>query len=281
MRSWSSAAALLTILPAALAAVTGCVQPPARVTLDPDEQVRQLSWIRSDAQAMASAARVMSQDLGLPPVDATLHLFEDEAAFEAALLARGAPAATARDTARTMTAVGRPREILANRRRLNRLRWDARTFVMAHELAHVLQYDLTGGVRGTADQWIREGFAEWVAMRVVSRLGGPTFGRLTAVRLRAVGRGASSLPSLTTLVTFTDWTRAADAPGDPPVYELATLAVMDLVETHGLPAVLDYFRTSASRRPSANFERAFGTSRAAFDAHTAARLGVRRESPPS
>lgn len=258
-----------------LAAITGCARPPARVTLDPDEQVRQLSWIRSDAQALASAARVMSQDLGLPPVNATLHLFEDEMTFEAALLARGAPAVTARDTVRAMTAVGRPGEILANRRRLNRLRWDARTFVMAHELAHVLQYDLTGGVRGTADQWVREGFAEWVAMRVVSRLGGPTFGRLTAVRVRAVGRGASRLPSLTTLVTFAEWTRAADAPGDPPVYELATLAVIDLVETHGLPALLDYFRASASRRPSANFERAFGTSRAAFDARTAARLGLR------
>jgi hypothetical protein len=95
------------------------------------------------------------------------------------------------------------------------------------------------------------------------------------VRVRAVGRGASRLPSLTTLVTFAEWTRAADAPGDPPVYELATLAVIDLVETHGLPALLDYFRASASRRPSANFERAFGTSRAAFDARTAARLGLR------
>jgi hypothetical protein len=269
--AWAPLVVVLPLLTGACAA-----RSPRPVPLDPDEAVRHLSWVRNDAQALASVALVMTRDLRLPPVQATLHLFAGAAAFEAALVARGAPAPLARVTAQTMTAVGRPGEILANEHRLNRLRWDARTFVLAHEMGHVLQYDLAGGVRGSADQWIREGFAEWVAMAVVSRLGGAPFGRLAAGRARAIGRARVPLPPLTTLVTFADWTQAAEAPGSPPVYELATLAVLDLIETHGLAAVLEYFRASARSGGDANFERAFGTTRAAFDAQLARRYALRR-----
>jgi len=266
------------LLAVALATLAGCAaRTAAPVPLDTRLAAPRLSWIRSDAQALASAARVMTHDLRCPPVQATLHLFRDEAAFEAGLIARGAPPALAREAARTMTAVSSHRVVLANERRLNRLPWASRTFVLAHELGHVLQYELADGVRGRSEQWLREGFAEWIAMRVVSRLGGLPFTRLAAARARTVAGWPGPMPPLVSLGSFTDWARATDGPRSPPLTELVTLAVIDLIETYGLDALLQYFRASAAPSDAeSDFRDAFGVTRAAFDARMATRYGAGR-----
>jgi hypothetical protein len=57
---------------------------------------------------------------------------------------------------------------LLNELRLSNLEWGDRVALLAHEMAHSFQYELGGGRRGTSDQWLREGFADWVAIGVLS-----------------------------------------------------------------------------------------------------------------
>src|SRR5262249_62084198 len=62
---------------------------------------------------------------------------------------------------------------------------------LAHELTHVVQYQLAGGRRGRSEQWLREGMADWVACQVLERLGVSSFRDERAQVVRAV---AGKLP---------------------------------------------------------------------------------------
>mgnify|MGYP003399901864 CR=1 FL=1 len=65
-----------------------------------------------------------------------------------------------------------PHEQLGNGDAMSSLSWASRVGTLAHELVHILQYDIAGGRRGTSEQWLREGFAEWVSLDVLQRIGG-------------------------------------------------------------------------------------------------------------
>ena len=41
----------------------------------------------------------------------------------------------------------------------------------SHEVAHAAQYEWAGGHRGTSDQWLREGYADWVQAHVLDSMG--------------------------------------------------------------------------------------------------------------
>jgi len=222
--------------------------------------VARVEWIGGWDSAMATAIATMERELGLPRFEVSLHLFPGREAFEAALVRSGYRSDFARDTARTMTAIGGSRAVLVNEGNLVAAPWERRLGLLVHELAHSLQYELGGGQRGTSDQWLREGFAEWVSVCVLQGLEATS---LDQTRQRALGRlrgrQRAGLPPLEQMLTFPQWVALGQGPHAGVVYDLAFAAVDFLIRRHGFTRVVRYFELfTGSADRVANFRAAFG-----------------------
>ncbi|HSL19980.1 MAG TPA: hypothetical protein VK886_00495 [Vicinamibacterales bacterium] len=258
------------ILPVCLLLTTAaCLGTGTRVVSLPDPSVRPVANIRTISDypvAAASIVEVLERDFGFRRFPVAFYFCPDRQAFEEMLLDSGYDAAFARQTARTMDAVGGYRRVLLNESALERQDWPGRVASLAHEVGHSLQYEWGGGQRRTSDQWLREGFAEWLAMRVMDRLGGVTYGQVRrqyADALRRTRRARS--PRLDEMVTFREWVELASRQDIAP-YAQAFLSVDFLIERHGLPAVVDYFeRFARDQDRESNFRAAFGENLAAFE----------------
>lgn len=219
------------------------------------------------ASALDAVLSVTEHQLGLPRLRGSLCLYPDHTSLEAGLLGEGYDALYARQMADTLDGVGGPGAVLANEEALLRLSWPARTSFLAHELAHVAEYELAGGRRGNLDQWLREGLAEWVASQVMDALG---FGSHEDRRRAAVlhVRGASRswrLPTFDKLLTARAWRELPDTQARTVMYDEAFLAADLLIGKHGLAAALDYFRlVGGSDDHLANFSQTFGEERSSF-----------------
>jgi hypothetical protein len=233
-------------------------------------------WISTYEEAAASIGSVMSGQLGLPSLQASLYFYPDGETFRGALEAEGYTPEFARQTAETLTAVSGFKRVLINDRSMEEVGWLFRTALLAHELTHTLQYDFAGGKRGTSDQWLREGFAEWVEVEVLVRLGFTT--RTDARRVlrnRIRDAGVNRWPPLSAMVTFPQWVDLAQRFGQEALYGYAMLAAEYLVERHGLPAAIGYFELfAASDDRVANFRQAFGQDLSDFEMAFNARLAA-------
>jgi len=231
--------------------------------------VRSGASITDYPRALASIVAVMDGDLDLPPVEAALHFYPDRDAFRAALEAEGYGAAFAEDAAANLSGIAGFRRVLLNDAALRWIEWPYRVSFLAHELTHTLQYELSNGRRGTSDQWLREGFGDWVRIAVIDALDLTPRDEARRVALGRVRDGARRRPSpaLSELVTFEDWVAAIQTFGEDPTYAQALLAVELLIDRHGLGAVLDYFRRFAeSDDRLANFRATFGEPIPDFEA---------------
>lgn len=238
--------------------------------------VARAAWVASWPQALSTVLDVFTRRLGLPAPEVRLVFLPDDRAFESMLREIGYPADLARDTTATMTAIGGHRNVLVNEGRLRDDEWPARVALLAHELTHVLQYELGGGTRGASDQWLREGFADWVELAVLVELGAVDAVSARAEHLRRLRPARPRLPALASLDTFPAWV-AANRRADVDLYSQAQMAVDLLVERHGVARVLEYFRRFADRQERlANFEATFGESLVSFDQAFSAHLGGRR-----
>ena len=226
--------------------------------------VARAEWVASWPQALASVLDVFVTRLALPRLEVRLVFLPDDATFEALLREIGYEPDLARSTTATMTAIGGHRTVLLNESRMADDGWPARVGLIAHELTHVLQYELGGGVRGSSDQWLREGFADWVELQVLAAMGVVDVGPVRAELLRRA-RGVD-VPPLGRLATFPDWVAANQQSTRADLYGAAQLAVDLLIERHGVDAVLGYFRRFASsQQREAHFRAAFSQTLAAFD----------------
>ena len=267
-----SVARALGKLAVAAAVVSACAaSSEPRLVSVPHPDLRpasRLDQIADYRTAAATVASIAERELGFSSFPITFRFYPNTEAFERVLLEVGYDAALARSTANTMVAVGGHRGVLLNDARLVVLPWGERVALLAHELGHTLQYELGGGRRGTSDQWLREGFAEWLSISVLARLERSV--SLTAIRrarqseLRAAGR--SKLPRLSELVTFPQWVNAGKS-HSATMYPMAFLAADFLLERHGIPAVLGYFkRFATSEDRTGNFRAAFGEEIENFEA---------------
>jgi len=251
---------------------------------------RDVGRISTYPEALATTLDIMQRDLGLPTVQVRLVFLPDTRRLRDLLVRIGYPPELAREAAREMAAIGGHRIVLINQARLESQGWPARLALLAHELGHVLQYELAGGKRGTSAQWLREGLSDWLGLRVMETLGaerGKAWSQALA-KVRSPGRaqvmtlgGPGSppewvervpsrvrLPSLSALGSFPDWVRQLRGEAGGALYEYAFVAVSTLVEERGLPAVLHYFTLFAEREdPAANFLEAFGQTEAQFEDH--------------
>lgn len=270
---------LAIALTAALASACATSDEPRLVSV-PQAGVRpamRIDQVDDYRTAAATISWIFDRDLGFPSFPATFRFYPHRDGFEKALLAVGYDAELARATARTMTAVGGHRGVLLNEGRFGLLPWPERVAMLAHELGHCLQYELGGGRRGASDQWLREGFADWLSFRVLERLDGIAMSEVRRERqreLRAAGRPKT--PRFADLVTFPEWVRAGERHGQV-MYAFAFLAADFLIERHGVPAVVDYFKRFATAEDRVgNFRAAFGEDIGAFETALTARLWQRR-----
>ena len=58
-------------------------------------------------------------------------------------------------------AVGKHKRLLLNESRLEKYPWPEWMKVLAHELAHTVEFALVDGGPALWDHWLSEGFAEW------------------------------------------------------------------------------------------------------------------------
>jgi len=231
-----------------------------------------ISRTSGDAEILAAIVSVMVRNLGLPAANGTVTFYPNGTALESALIAeyekdfgqlerllgskeKGRFQATqtdsialaARQRATSAVAVGMYKRVLVNDLTFVRYPWSERVRVLAHEL---------------------EGFAEWVAYKVLDALDIESFakGREQAIDVAAKARQYQTFPSLTQLVTGAEWLTWARALGREATYGQALMAVDFLIEQKGLPAVVEYFRlfTKLNDRER-NFVTAFGEPVAAFE----------------
>jgi hypothetical protein len=215
---------------------------------------------------LASVLDGLEQELALPRLDVSLVLFPSRRAFEQGLLEIGYTAALAR-SASAFNAIGGARAVLINAAAADGLSRAERTRLIAHEVTHTLQYQLGGGTRGMSAQWLREGFAEWVACRVTSRLGLASFASLRGDVVDQLATARIGLPHapFDRLATFPQWVEAQHR-YEAPLYVQAFIAVELLLEMRGVPAVLRYFEQFRNTQdPERPFVDAFGLEPAVFE----------------
>ena len=222
--------------------------------------------IRDYGVAAATIASVLERDFSIEPFLVAFHFCRDARALEAALLETGYPSALARDTARRMHGVGGYRRVFINESAFAARPWPERVASMAHEIVHSLQYEWGGAQRGASDQWLREGFAEWLSLRVMDRLGDTPFERARRQYVSALRRTRQSrAPRLDEMATFPQWVALAERRDIAP-YPQAFLSVDFLVQRHGFAAAVDYFKRFARVQDRAgNFRAAFGEDLEAFE----------------
>jgi hypothetical protein len=166
------------------------------------------------------------------------------------------------------------RQLLVNGEILESQRWLDRIRFLAHEITHIVHYELANKTHA-GDRWLKEGFADWVAFRVLESLGLDTFSRRRNQQIARVKRAKERqpLPALAEMVITRDWETLSSRHGGAMTYGQAFLATDFLIERRGLFSVIDYFRLfTRSNDRLRNFQAAFGKDLAAFEREFTAHL---------
>jgi hypothetical protein len=240
---------------------------------------------------LSAISTAMVRDLKFPPIQGIVTFYSNYQTFEHGLAAefeanarrreertgRRQPEAVrqkniaflARQRAVTAAAVATNGNVLVHEIAFRRYPWSERVRVLAHEMTHVLQRNLAERRPASWENWMIEGFADWVAYKVLDILNIESFAKSRQRVLDSViaGSARQTLPSLTQLHTQADiltWTRTL---GRYAAYGQGMVAIDLLVEEKGLAAVLDYFRKFAKlNNRQRNFSEAFGETLEKFDA---------------
>ncbi|MFQ5520962.1 MAG: hypothetical protein ACE5FK_06165 [Candidatus Methylomirabilia bacterium] len=229
--------------------------------------------------AVRSIAAVIVAELGLPlPRRFTLFVYPTREAYERGLTRDGHMLrGRAAEVAQYSVGLGQHRRLFVNDGALRDAPQSATVRILAHELTHLAQYELSSGRRGSSEQWLREGMADWVTSRVLER-----FGAGTSVyrRQRALRTVAPVLPTLehdqldlVDLGRPLGWETRHLRDGGQLTYGLALLLTEDLIRRRGFESLVDYFRAFAeSDDRFGHFHSAFGLSLDDFEAHALNRL---------
>ena len=221
------------------------------------------------ASLLQRIAEILVLELHLPlPAQIAARVYDGRARFEQGLIADAAvPVARAAELSRFAAGVAFRGAVLLRAPVLQGEPSGDWPRLIAHELTHLAQIELAGRDGGPA-QWLTECMAEWVAYRVVDRLGlgsledQEPLGRAAAIEY--VRRtGDLDLDRLTTRGGF----RATHQQvGTRLTYRLVLYLAATLVTRHGFGSLLDYFSAfRVSDDAVANFSVSFGTSVEGFE----------------
>lgn len=229
--------------------------------------------------AVRVVAAIMVAEMGLPlPSRFTVFVYPSRTAYAEGLATSGRmPARRAEEIAAYSVGLGQHRRLFINDEALRGTCRRAWLAVVTHELTHSAQYELSGGRRGRSEQWLREGMADWVAARVLDRLGDTTF---RAERSRVIGDIARMRPALgdesldlVDLGQPRGWETRHLRAGDRRTYRLAFLVTDELIRRSGWARLVEYFRAFVdSDDRFDNFRQAFGLSLDEFERDALGRL---------
>jgi hypothetical protein len=196
-----------------------------------------------DTVLLDVVASVITHELGLPlPARVPAYAYADASALADGLVRHGIAGERASQAARLGAAVATRAGIFLRSDLLPHMSTSERLRLFAHELAHIAQGELAGG---RAPMWIREGHADWVAFRVIARLGGRPYAHLReGRRLLLLGSRTppAELPALDELETGEAWVQAVQRHGAAAIYGQAFLAVDWLIERYTERLILSFFR---------------------------------------
>lgn len=290
--SWSDLSARIKVLTlmsiCCLAAGCSTAYRAIPVPAPADRVPHSDAWHNEDYERLLAAiSTVMVRELNLPRIQGVVLFYSNYRTYEVGLAEetrtgswrveeRGRRegdaesseqiAAWARQRAFATAGVAINDKVLIREISLRRYSVSRRMHVLAHEVAHLLQHALAGGSRVRWEAWLVEGFAEWVAYKVLDYLKIEAFASSRDNVKRNLAAGSQGEPpALARLRTQSDIIVWAQKTGGS-VYDLGMMAADFLIEEKGLPAVLDYFRKlNAVNDREQSFSLAFGETLADFD----------------
>jgi len=259
--------------------LSGClsrqVVPIAYVTGSPTPaRAARSSDYGDTAKAIAFA---LGEELKLSSFETVLYVYPSLNDFKSGFVEelQGKPEQAAASSGSVALANCKHKKILVNGYWFRRVAWRSQVKTLAHEMTHVTQFAMGQWKCREAHAWITEGFANWMAGRVLERLSVDTFASWREEFLREMNehRTFRALPSLRQLSNYADWEYMARSLGYGATYGQAFFAVDYLIQRCNLDAVVKYlssFENSADRE--ANFKAAFGFEFSAFEAEFAAHV---------
>src|SRR5690242_15086741 len=247
-------------------AVAGCsLHEPARVIpIKNAPEFRPLGphQVKTLPEAIAAIVTVCTKDLEMPPVEPLyVHLYKD---IDSYTYYTGKFFTTQENKPRLTLALPHENQLHISLATARGQVWGALLRVLAHEYGHNIEYVLSAGA--TVPRWISEGFAEWVAAKVLDKLGWETYASSLGRAERELSRYEYHPPLLSDLEADGGWSAVSSQPkGRVGTYDLAFFAVDRLIGNKGAQAAMDYFE-------SRDFAGAFGRTQDAFERSIAAEL---------
>ena len=250
------------------------------------------------AQTLNAIASVMSRDFKFPVVDVSVTVYPSKASYESGVVAEASldrerlqrqlgsgaklPSEAefvdaARRSAVSSHAVAYYRKVLVDDSRATKSLWQEWVRLLAHEITHSAQRELVNGRLSSSDQWIREGFADWVGYKVADKFGAENFAksRQRILDLITTAKSYQTFPSLNQLARNSDWITWSRTLGRAGTYGQALIAVDVLIEEKGVEAMVNYFRLFGKlNNREKNFLTAFGETLSSFDERFSTNLGI-------
>jgi len=242
--------------------ILGCdfPQSPQTVTVSNPPAMRpsKPSDIKSLQEAMATIMTICREDLHFPVVDPLqLLLYKNTASFAS----YGQGWRTLPIDVDNISAFTRSGKIHIDMAKTHGKKWGTSIDLLAHEYGHAIHAVLSQ--RHTAN-WFREGFASWIAARVLHSLGWQDYAlALEHAKLELINNH-DHLHELRDLDWH--WQALSDKPnGYIETYILAFFVTARLIDRQGLPATMEYIK-------SGDFQKSFHMSYEAFTADFAVHL---------
>lgn len=284
-RRRTAAFLFLLVVPLVMVSACGARRVVVPVLTDPASlsMPRGALTMTTPQTTLDGIAAVLVKELGLPlPGAVTAYLYDSSSSFEHGLVtdARVAPVRAA-ELSVFAFGIARRGQVLLNTEAAGvNVEW---LRLIAHELAHVAQFELAGG-EGRGEQWLAEGMADWVAFTALERLGVDALARrrmVAATGMRRQAAFARSRLDLQTLGSPRAFTIRHQQEGSLPTYQLAFLMADYLIQRDGFPRVVQYFRSLAVTDRHTAFERNFGQTIDAFEAEILTHFQARTTPDPS
>jgi hypothetical protein len=242
----------------ALAAAGCSAQPPRVISISnpPAFRPRGPLQVKTLQEALTAIVTVCTTDLELPPVEPFyVELYRDPDSFAESTEQLTAGRVPEHKGAFSL-ALPYENRLHVNMATMRGQPWGPMLRLLAHEYGHNIEYVVAAS--RTAPRWVSEGFAEWVAAKVMDALGWESYSSSLGRAERELTRYEFEPPALSQLETAAAWTRTSQLPkGRIATYDLAFFAVDKLIEKKGSAAMMDFFAYQ-------DFQAAFGVSRDDF-----------------
>ena len=199
------------------------------------------SQVNSAEQALSVVITVTRDELNLPVVEpVTLYTYKNNLAFAVFGLGIG----TWEVDKVGIAGSAKHNEIHINMGAIPEIASPNFVELVAHEYGHNIQQLVSINSVSLLPRWITEGFACWVAAKVLDSLKWQDYEISLHRALRELVQNSEVLSTLSWLDKAEIWNQQVLKPkGAIRTYVLAFVAVHRLIETEGMPALMNYFKT--------------------------------------